>query len=347
MRFRFTVPLVAAVLLVVSVLVGQGASPEGVPPPPPGGRVPAALLAQIEATPVAPPPGGAQQVVIGFYPITVFELAVTSSTFQAALYVWFKWRGDIDPTQTAEFVNAVEDWGLTRQNLLPEPRQLADGSWYQIERVQGSFFQPFSLAQFPLDDQKLTFIVEESDYTSDRLAYVGDTEDSGLGPRLAVPGWNIGSGVLETGTFSYDTAFGEETGAGSVYPMASYTINLSRPSTYFILRFLVPLCIVLMANWTALLMRPRLVETRTALPTTALLTVMFLQQSQSLSRPVLLDQLYVLAYAMIITTLVTVILTSRRVKAGDDHEHPLRERVVLVGQAVVFAIGTALIVIFR
>lgn len=56
------------------------------------------------------PPASAQIVKIGFYPVSVHQLDVANSTYYIDTYVWLRWKGEIDPTKTIEFVNMVEDW---------------------------------------------------------------------------------------------------------------------------------------------------------------------------------------------------------------------------------------------
>ena len=107
--------------------------------------------------PVDAPPASAKQVAVGFYPISVYQLDMASNTFYVDTYMWLRWKGDIDPTATIEFTNMVEEWGKQQENLLTEPKVLPDGSKYQIMRVEGRFVQPFSLADYPLDKQKLIF----------------------------------------------------------------------------------------------------------------------------------------------------------------------------------------------
>jgi hypothetical protein len=91
------------------------------------------------------PPASAQIVKIGFYPVSVHQLDVANSTYYIDTYVWLRWKGEIDPTKTIEFVNMVEDWARQLSFLLPTPKREADGSFYQIMRLEGRFNQPFSL----------------------------------------------------------------------------------------------------------------------------------------------------------------------------------------------------------
>jgi hypothetical protein len=292
--------------------------------------------------------GAPEEVIVGFYPTTIYDIDIGTSTYQVAAYVWFRWTGDIDPSETAEFVNAVENWGLTKEKIFAEPQVRADGTKYQILQLQGRFFQAFSLADFPLDRQTLTITIEDSAHTAERIVYRVDRAESGIGDRLKVPGWKIGAVDVEAGEHTYNTSFGEEAGGSSRYATATFSLSIHRPVTFFLLKFLLPLCIVLIANWTVFLMQPRLIEVRTALPTTALLTTMFLQQSYSASYLILIDKIYAVAYAMIVATLISVILTSRHVKPTTETTgFSRRDLTLLASQVVIFAALTTAILVSR
>ena len=95
-------------------------------------------------------------VEVGVWPTVIYNLDVHSNTFYMTAYVWFIWKGDIDPSETAELVNNVESWGLTKVRTYPKPITFPDGRKYQCLRIEGRFFQPFSLKRFPLEHHTLT-----------------------------------------------------------------------------------------------------------------------------------------------------------------------------------------------
>lgn len=43
--------------------------------------------------------------------MNLYDLNVNEYSFYADFYVWFRWKGDRDPTGI-EFVNGVEKWGV-------------------------------------------------------------------------------------------------------------------------------------------------------------------------------------------------------------------------------------------
>jgi hypothetical protein len=303
---------------------------------------------QPSATQAAP-----QQAIVGIYPTTLYEIDIGTSTFKASFYVWFRWTGDVDPTPTMELINAVDDTTTTK--LFDAPQIQKDGSRYQIFRVSGRFFQPFSLKKFPLDVQQLSITIEDTTHPAKDLLYIPDNRDSGLSDRISIPGWDVGRWALTTGTHVYNTDFGEIGSDNSDYATATFQLSITRPFSYFLWKLLLPLCIVLAANWAALLLHPSLVDVRTALPATALLTAVFLQQSYSASLPdvgylVLLDKIYVLAYALIIVTLTLIIASTVRNPNPEPNGADVSTKpdlITLALQIVAFAIGTGLLLATR
>ena len=262
-------------------------------------------------TVVEAPPASAQQVTVGFYPVSIYQLDMASNTFYADAYVWLRWKGDIDPTATIEFTNMVEEWGKQQENLNEEPKSLPDGSKYQIMRIEGRFVQPFSLADYPLDKQKLSIMIEDTTNGADQVSYVIDKESSGIGDQLQIPGWKMGGWSSQTFVHDYGTRFGEDE-TPSAYSAARFSIEISRPISFFQWKLLLPLIIVLSAALSALFLRPQDIGERSALPAGALLTAIFLQKSYSDGLPdigylILMDKIYLVVYALIVLTLLRAI----------------------------------------
>lgn len=294
----------------------------------------------------------AQVVQVGMYVNTIYQLEVESSTYYMDAYLWLKWRGDIDPTATLELTNMVEEWGAQKAPLNEEPLTLPDGSRYQILKIEGRFMQPFVLADYPLDRQKLSVYIEDSTYGSDQLVYEMDVQGSGYGHMLAIPGWTIESWSSELLTHDYKSFFGAEGGGGaSVYSTLRFDLDIARPVNFFVFKLLLPLLIILAASWMVLVLHPRLVDARTALPGMGLLTAVFLQQAYSDGLPevgylVLIDKIYAVAYAMIVITLLRGIWTSRYDFESEAKIAEARriDQMLLVAQVAVFVAAASWII---
>jgi hypothetical protein len=300
-------------------------------------------------------PASAQVVHVGFYVNTVYQLEVASSTYYLDAYMWFRWQGDIDPTATMEITNNVEEWGSMITPLSEAPTVLPDGSNYMLFKIEGRFMQPFELSDYPLDRQRLSIYIEDNTHGIDALVYVMDEQDSGYGHMLAIPGWSVTRWASQAYSHDYGSFFGaEKAGSASVYATLRFDLEIARPVNFFVWKLMLPLIIILVASWMVLVIEPQIIDVRTGLPGTGLLTAVFLQQSYSDGLPevgylVLIDKIYAVAYAMIIITLLRAIWTSRTVHIPPEVVAVTRrfDQRLLVAQVLIFAVAVAAIVTFR
>lgn len=299
-------------------------------------------------------PAQAEKVETGIYAMNLYNLDASSNTYYVDFYVWLKWKGDIDPTANLEFANGVDDWGMILVPAYEEPEKLPDGRLYQALRVEGRFVQPFALARYPLDQQSLDILLENSVYTTDQLVYVADQEQSGYSDNLTIPGWKIRAFELSNLVREYTTNFGDSRlGDTTQYSSLQYSLQVSRPISFFVWKLLLPLFIVVAASWGSLLLNPEQIDSRIILPVTALLTTVFLQQSYSAALPdvgylVLLDKIYVIAYVLIIVSILEAILTADWIKNEklESYERVIHlDRLVLAAQMAVLVVGVALLIL--
>lgn len=305
-------------------------------------------------TPIDAPPASAQQVKVGFYPISIYQLDMASNTYYVDAYMWMRWTGSIDPTATVEFTNMVEEWGKQQETLLAEPKVLADGSSYQIMRVEGRFVQPFSLVKYPLDNQQLSIMLEDTTNGSEAVSYVVDVENSGIGDSLQIPGWKLAGWSSQVFSHEYGTSFGDDA-SPVAFSAAKFSIEISRPLSFFYWKLLLPLFIVLGAALSALMIRPQNLDVRTALPAGALLTAIFLQKSYSDGLPdlgylILMDKIYLVVYALIVLTLIRAITAYKATTDADGETqsavHATDKKLLVLGLFGFVAAATVL-VIFR
>ena len=301
---------------------------------------------------VASPPT-VEVVEVGVLPTVIYNLDVHSNTFYMTAYVWFIWKGDLDPSETVEFTNNVESWGLTKTRTYPKPITFSDGRHYQCLRIEGRFFQPFSLKRFPLEHHTVSLVIEDNTYASDRILYRFDRKHSGLDEGLVIPGWSVTSWSGAEGVHHYATNLGDESvGAdGSDYGTISFEVKVGRPVNFFLWKMLLPLLIILLACWTALLLHPSQLASRAAMTGTALLTTVFMQQGYTSSLPevnylVLMDKIYVVVYLLIIVSLIQVVIQGSLDKKHllDDYRRALRIDKMSVTFQALFFIAAVLVI---
>lgn len=291
----------------------------------------------------------AQIVEVGLWPTVIYNLDYDSDTYYVTAYVWFIWKGEIDPTQTVEFTNNVESWGLTKNRTYPKPIKLPDGRWYQSMRIEGRFFNSFSLKRFPLESHTLALKIEDNTYASDKLVYRFDRRHSGLDSGLDITGWSVASWAGEEGNHHYATNLGDETvgSDSSDYSTINFEIKITRPLHFFIWKMLLPVLIILLACWTALLLHPSELSSRAAMTGTALLTTVFMQQGYTSKLPelnylVLLDRIYVVVYILILISLAQVVIQGamdKRHLLDDYRRAKILDMVSVALQAIVFVIS--------
>ncbi len=266
-----------------------------------------------------------QQVRTGMYLMNLYDLNMDEHSFYADFYVWFKWKGKIDPTKI-EFVNAIEKWSMDNASFDGDstPVVLKDGTKYKIMRIEGRFFHSFSLNRFPLDRHSLDIQIENPEHPVDSLVYIADTAGAGIRKTLNMVGWEAEGCSLETQTHDYGTNFGNPQENAQRYSNITFTTTLARPVSYFLLKMLLPLLIVMLVSIGALILHPTYTDTRSSLPIGGLLTAVFLQQSYSDALPdtgymVLMDKIYLLCYLIISMVLLQVIRSSN---AMELHKPP-------------------------
>lgn len=292
-----------------------------------------------------------QKAYVGMYLMNLYDLNMDEHSFYADFYIWFKWKGSIDPTNF-EFVNSIEKWS-TMSVMAGDSTHLImrDSSNYRIFRVEGRFFHSFLLGRFPLDEHALDIQIESPEHAADSLVYLPDTNSVSIRNTLNMVGWNIRGARLESKLHDYGTAFGNPEENARQYSNLSYTITLARPLSYFLLKMLLPILVVMLISIGALLAHPSYVDTRSSLPIGGLLTAVFLQQTYSNALPdtgymVLMDKIYLLSYVIISLVLLQIILAGNwllRKKAVPEKKIIQLERRLAIAYGLLFIVGVVVL----
>ncbi len=264
-----------------------------------------------------------QEVLTGIYLMNLYDLDINAYSFYADFYLWFKWKGDRDP-MNIEFVNSVEKWGYTVEPFQEEPKLLEDGYWYNGMRIEGRFYHSFELGRFPLDRHQLEIRIENVEHPIDSLIYVPAVSSRLIREDFRLPGWRVRGAVMQAHANFYNTDFGDSSAPASTFSNFTFKLDISRPLSYFLLKLLLPLLVVMTASLGALFIHPVFLETRISLPIGGLLSSVFLQQSYSSALPdvgymVLMDKIYLLSYGFIALLLLRVILSGNRLRGQDAH----------------------------
>ncbi len=270
--------------------------------------------------------GEPQQVIVGTYVHNVEAIDLETNSYRVSLELWMKWRGPIDPTRSFRLTNVLEESSLSIRPAYPHPVDV-EGYEYQRFHIEGRFFHKFWLGTFPLDWQRVTVELEDTQYPTDVLTYVPDQTSSGVDEVVRLPGWRI----VETTTDATVAQRGSDYGMGSASPgdrFARYELSLriERPVSFYLFRIIPPILITLACCLLVFLLRPSYVDARVGTPIAGLLTAVFLQLTFTAGLPnvgmmLLLDHVFNLTYGVIFVVALSCIMTSKSV----DEIEELRE----------------------
>ena len=169
-----------------------------------------------------------QEVSVGVFLNRLSKVSHKDGTFDIDAWIWFRWKdGPYDPTKSFEVVNGQ------MQQVSPT-ELLNDGGWkYGSVRVQGTIFQNFDVHRYPLDNHRLSIMIEDSTHQATLLRYVVD-EQSALDPQVGLEGWKAKFAGVKADTHSYPTTYGfrslgEES---SRFSRITFSIDLTRQHNF-------------------------------------------------------------------------------------------------------------------
>lgn len=295
-----------------------------------------------------------QKVNVGIFLNNIIDVDLKTGIYTADFYIWFRWKGDLNPVGSMEFINTVERWGSTEENLYPEPISLPSGEKYQLVRVQGKFTNKFPLHSYPLDNQEILVTFEDIQHARGTMVYVPDLQSTQYNPEIRLPGWNIDGQSFEVEDYRYPTDFGlpKDVERTSVYSRMNYRVHLSRPVWSYTFKMLLPVLIVLGSTFAIFWLAPSQVDSRVTIGITALLSAVALNITVVSNLPlvgyqVLVDKIYNLTYIIVFLTLLATIQSVRLLEAGDKDKALKLDRICYRLFPSLFLLGTFLLIITR
>lgn len=222
----------------------------------------------------------------------------------------------VTPLGLVELTNQVNSSSAVITPDTPNPISLPGGRYYQLFRYSASFYIPqIDLRPSPFERLVLPLILE---VTSDALARQNahvvlvpdpNPNNSPLGAYASINGYNFDAFRFAPSIHSYGTNWGRDRGDMDYSRLAIEVVMKSDTFSSFV-TWILPLIIVMLIVLLAPSLGGALGDVRLAIPSTALLTLIFLQGSYkselpSLSYLTFLDCLY--AYSYIVSLVLFVL----------------------------------------
>ncbi|MEA2716469.1 MAG: hypothetical protein QOI99_786 [Actinomycetota bacterium] len=306
-------------------------------------------------------------VKVGLFVENISNLDLQEGSFQADFYLWFVWKGDIDPTKTYELTNALPLQlaavaGSTTKDGTPVPDVQPDGN-HQVFHVKGRFTSEFKTGNYPLDDANLVISVEDVKYDSSVLVYEFDN-GSGMSANTKVTAREVRAPTARVTEHFYATTFGYEGEPGDVaFSRLDITMKAERPGVALVLQSIFPLVVVVFAAMASLLIESPAGEeggdahwwwlaTRLSLAVPAVIAAVALQFTASTGVPregqvLLIDRIYLLSYAVILAVIAITVVTHRALRKGRPQRTKKVDRWSLFSLVPMFLGGIALILLLR
>lgn len=269
------------------------------------------LTSQIKANEAKP-----DTAFVGVHIMNIYDLEMPTNSFYIDFYLWVKWKGELNPVEHIYFTNLVEVGSFVKEPLYETVQNLNDGNKYMLFRIEGRFFNPFSVQNFPIDKQILSVLIENEEYQMNQLIYLADDNQSGLHDNVIIPGWEIKKLTINSIQNEYKTSFGITDNQYEKYSELNVSLIISRPLNYFIWKLLLPLIVVLISSVSFIYFPINDFSSRFYLPIYAILTAVFLQLSYASAIPetgymVLMDKIYVATYLIFLLNMIQIVVFSR------------------------------------
>jgi hypothetical protein len=151
-------------------------------------------LARAEAKP--------QEVRVGVYILDVYDLDIKTGTYRMEFYIWFNWRGSVDPRRF-EIMNG-------HLELRQDPDfQVFGEDRYISYRCRALLREHFDLRRYPWDEQVLSLELEDASQDATQLVYVADIQNSIVDAELSsLHDWQVEPGNASVRTMVYPTTYG-------------------------------------------------------------------------------------------------------------------------------------------
>lgn len=267
------------------------------------------MLALLGVLTLAATPAPSRNVYVGVYLSDVSDFDLKAGRFKADLRVWLKWQGS-DEVPPLTFENAEVE---TKDELGAEE----EAGWHSVQwRVQGTFRGEFPVHAFPFDRQTLP-IAFGLDLSQGVL--VPDLGASGMSSSFSVTGWAyepfFQARSLER-TYGSDLGSVKREGLNARQRLTTYSVEVSRPFGPYLIKFALPLALILLIALLALFLPADRLDVRSAMGITGLLSCIAFHYTQADTLPavtylVAADKLFLGAYVFVTVTLVLSVVAFR------------------------------------
>lgn len=221
------------------------------------------------------------EVEIAIYVIDVDEIDSAKQNFAASVYVEAHWKNPFlrhkgpDPMHR----DLTEVWNprltVISQQMIwrsyPESVEVKpDGTVVYRQKIWGRFSQPLNLRDFPFDRQQLSIHVVSAGLVEKQVELVPMMSPSGRSSAIAT-----GFSLPDFSVASWSAAPVPYYPGQDGVSVAGYQMNIEvvRKANYYVLKVIIPLCLIVVMSWLPRWMDPEQSGTNIGVSTSAFLTL--------------------------------------------------------------------------
>lgn len=256
-------------------------------------------------------------VKVGVFITSIYSLGFAENDFGIDFWVWYVYKNDsIDPMGTMEVANSesqIFDYGTTEKK--------GEYIW-SVQKCRAMIKKNWEIARFPLDDQTLNVILEETDLDTSSLVYIADTANSRIDESVDLNGWNITEFKLKPSIKTYNTTYGDPSLEGkSSYARLEFETEIARGSKRIFLKLFLGLYVAFLIALAVFFLDGAEIGARTSLAVGALFAAVGNKYIVDSSLPdhtsfTIVDKLHNLTFALIFVSIVFNVISNATFRNG-------------------------------
>ncbi len=289
------------------------------------------------------------RVEVGVFVNQITSMSFRDNTFDVDFYVWFRWKGDLDPIETFDVVNGSIE---SKEGIFRAKRGEVD---YASCRVRAKIVKFFDVSHYPLGTHDLAIAIEDNASEAHKLEYIADRLNSAFSHELQIPGWKVVRGEPSVEPYTYRTNYGDPSlpsDSPSTYSRFTYSIHIERPGYGIFMKLFVGLFLSVLLSFLALLIKPTNVDPRFGLGIGAIFAAVSLQFVIESSLPevdtvTLADKLHKIAYAFIFLTIAESAFSLKLCELDREETSRRLDRLAFVVGLALYSAANVLVVAYR
>ena len=256
-------------------------------------------------------------IVVGVYITSIYALDFAENDFGMDFWVWFVHKNaDIDPKETMEIVNAENatfEYGTNESK----------GNYmWSVQKCRTMIKKNWVIDRFPLDDQMLEVMLEETDRDTSEVVYVADIANSKIDTSVDLNGWSVSSFSIAPVVKTYNTTYGDPTLEGeSSYARLEFSTVITRDSSRIFLKLFLGLYVAFLIALAVFFLDGSEIGARTSLAVGALFAAVGNKYIVDSSLPdhtsfTIVDKIHNLTFALIFVSIVFNVISNAIFRQG-------------------------------